>query len=301
MRAYHCYEQLYEPHQWYEIELLIQLISVWYWKKHGGSMGIYTEEKHLKVLEKYGIDKEYDFIDHKELKKERGIDSRRFWAISKIKCQLAIPEQEYVILDTDAYFRELPELHEDISFTGMHNEHHLTEKGKEVYPSLEQIFSPEMLSIFMPYSDVMPINTCFLHINDKKLVEEWADLAMRVAKWQSSTAPLHGEMMTVEQRLLPMLAESQGKLYSALVENVYLPGYEHLGSGSEWTPDPAREGNLREVGKNFFHLWGFKKNLTETELRKHIMRTIISDLRVNLPEKYDHAKTIFPTLSLYFS
>lgn len=315
MKAYHCYKQLKDPHAWYEIELLVQLLSVWNWKRLNGekSMGIYTEEKHLKTLEKYGIDKEYAFIDYTELDRlPADIDTKRFWAIAKIQCQTTITDKEYCIIDTDAFFREMPELHSSAAFTAMHNEHHLTEKGRNVYPALDMIFPPHMLDELRPTGGVvrdgkklrdldyiMPVNTSFLHVKDKAILDRWIEDAIATASWQSKRKEVYGEMMSIEQRLLPMLAEAEGFKYSTLVENTYLPGHENEGFGREWHPHPSVSGNLMEIGKIFFHLWGFKSVLNNPETRAGIMNALNSDITFYFPERKEEIRQKFPTLKEY--
>jgi hypothetical protein len=303
MKAYHCYKQLKEPHAWYEIELLVQLLSIWHWKRIGGksqSMGIYTEAKHLKTLEKYSIEKEYDFIDYSELDKlPAEIDTKRFWAIAKIQCQLTIPDKEYCIIDTDAFFREMPDLHNKAAFTAMHNEHHLTDKGRNVYPDMNLIFPAEVQRKLKSLDYIMPVNTSFLHGKDKHLLSTWIDDALKTAIWQSKRKEVYGEMMSIEQRLLPMLAESEGKSYSTLVENIYLPGHENEGFGKEWHPHPSVSGNLMEIGKIFFHLWGFKSVLDRDDTRASIMRALNSDITTYFPERKELIKEKFPTLKEY--
>jgi hypothetical protein len=51
MNGYHCYEQYNEPHEWFEIELLVQLLSILHWKELGHSMNLICDSAHLKVLE----------------------------------------------------------------------------------------------------------------------------------------------------------------------------------------------------------------------------------------------------------
>jgi hypothetical protein len=302
MKAYHCYKQLKDPHAWYEIELLVQLLSIWHWKRNnkGKSIGIYTEPVHLKTLEKYNIDREYDSVDYRELDKlPSDIDTKRFWAIAKIQCQLTIPEKEYCIIDTDAFFREMPDLYDNAAFTAMHNEHHLTDKGRMVYPELSRVFPPEIYAKMKDLDFVMPVNTSFLHVNDKQILDKWIESALYTASWQSKRNELYGEMMSIEQRLLPMIAELEGKPYSTLVENIYLPGYEHEGAGKEWHPHPQVSGNLPEIGKIFFHLWGFKKALGNDDTRRNIMHALSTDITVHFPSKKDELKSKFPTLKAY--
>ena len=297
INGYHCYEQLKEPHYWFEMELLIQYLSATYWKKHGNGIGIFTDEEHLKILTKYDMLNVYDTIDYTAIKRNSvGIDKSRFWAMSKIICQQSITDDSYAILDTDMYLRKMPELL-DVSFIGAHTENHLTDAGKLVYPPLSQIFSKELSDEFIVYENVLPINTSFLYLNDKELVKKWSSIAIETAINLSKKQELYGEMMTIEQRLLPILAKQLNRKYDTLISNVYLPGNESNEDGSEWIPMAKGGGNLMETISYYFHLWGIKRLLNKSDLRDFVMILLISEIQINFRDEYDYLRNKFPTLN----
>ena len=51
MIGYHCFEQYNaELSEFAEVELLVQLLSILYWKRAGNEMKLFTEDKHLRTL-----------------------------------------------------------------------------------------------------------------------------------------------------------------------------------------------------------------------------------------------------------
>lgn len=287
MKAYHTFELTKEPSEWFEIELLVQLLSILYWKKNGNEIGLFANERFIQELEKYGIDKLYSDVNI--LSNEYPIDKDRFWSMPKILCHKYIKDKEYCILDTDMFLREMPVL-KPVSYVAAHCEWHYTVSGKLVYPSLDKMLTGEKLEKFLEYNDVMPTNTSFLYVNDKELVDRWVNEAIEVAVESSKTYyedPFYGEMTTIEQRFLPIIARMMGKRYSVLITNTYVPALQHRMDGSEWTPHPEKDGNLKEVAKSYFHLWGFKKNLSDNVLREYIIQNLVSELKQNFETEYN--------------
>lgn len=299
MNGYHCYEQYNEPHEWFEIELLIQLLSILHWKKLGHSMSLICDPAHLIILEKYGIAQYYDEINYNSIQSlGKGINRTKYWAIAKILCNFLITDKEYAIIDTDVILSEMPDLKMDkpLSFTGMFCENHISGNGPMVYPQLEKVFNKHMVNQFKDYNDVMPVNTSFLHLRDRELVDEWTIVAYNTALKNSKKPILYGEMMTVEQRLLPMLARFMDKRYSTLVSNVYLPGKEVVQDGTEWAPLPQTGGNILDASRWYFHLWGFKKMLQNNkELRNNLISFLTNDLKQNFESTYN---TIQPNFKI---
>lgn len=300
MNGYHCYRQLKEPSEWYEIELLVQYMSALYWKRNGGKIGIYTEPKHLSILDKYKMTNIYDFVDSETLLRlPSSIDINRFWALSKLLCHNNISESEYCILDTDMYLRKVPTL-PNVSFVGAHPETHNTAKGQEVYKRLEEFLDLELYEKYKDFEEVKPINTSFMYINDKELVHKWTEVALQIAKHISKSPSFYGEMMTIEQRFLPIVCEELNKSYSSLISNSYLTAKIPDTDGKEWDPYPYTGGNLLEVSKYFFHLWGLKQQLNNKVLRDSVMRVLVRDIDLDFPQYYSRIKKKFPTIKQYF-
>jgi hypothetical protein len=92
MKGYHAFELNNEPGEWFEIELLVQLLSILYWKQHSGEIGLIANEQFIDVMKKYDMDSLYDSIDI--LKTEKEIDKSRFWAMPKIYVHNQIQESE---------------------------------------------------------------------------------------------------------------------------------------------------------------------------------------------------------------
>ena len=293
MKAYHCYEQHSTLSEWFEIEILIQLLSILYWKKYCGSISLLANDAHIDLLKHYEILDEYDSII---ILNDLDIDKHKYWASSKISCNLQITDKEYCLLDTDAFFRKFPDLTKKYAFTGMHCEHHLLDPKFSVYPDINQFYPSHILNKVSKHFETPPINTSFLHVKDKDFINSWAKYSIEIMK--SSPSSTQGEMISVEQHFLPMLAETQNKKYSTIVSNVYLPGHEN--SGDEWMPNP-REGNIGEISKIFFHLWGFKKQLKNQQIRDAVMSTLIHDIEKEFPDKKKFIADKFKTLGAYFN
>lgn len=287
MKGYHTFELNKEPSEWFEAELLVQLLSILYWKRHGNEIGLFANERFAELLHKYEMDSLYSDINI--LKSDYKIDKDRFWSMPKILCHQDIKESEYCILDTDMFLRKMPAL-KPVSYVAAHCEWHYTVSGKLVYPTLDMMLSGEKLKQFSEYEDVMPTNTSFLYINDKELVEKWSEYALEVAIESSKVYyedPFYGEMMTIEQRFLPIIARILGKRYSVLITNTYVPALQHKTDGSEWTPKPNEGGNILDMSKIYFHLWGFKKQFDNPLVRNQIVKNLNSELKQNFGNEYN--------------
>lgn len=286
MKAYHTFELTKEPGEWIEIELLVQFLSILYWKKSGNEIGLFANERFVELLRKYKLDEYYSEI--KELNTDNRIDTSRFWAMPKILCHQQITESEYCVLDTDMFLRKLPVL-KPVSYVAAHCEWHYSIEGKFVYPNLSTVLTGEKLERFSEYADIMPTNTSFLYINDTELVKNWVDQAIETAVECSSikSTPVYGEMMTIEQRFLPIITRMMNKRYSVLISNSYVPALQDKMDGSEWTPHPEIGGNLKEIVKDYFHLWGFKRNLGNKSIKDYIIQILIAELKQNFETEYN--------------
>lgn len=285
MIGYHCFEQYNaELSEFAEVELLVQLLSILYWKRAGNEIKLFTEDKHLRTLEKFRMHYLYSDIDTEAIKDfPDNIDKKRFWAIAKVRFHSIIPEDEYCILDTDMFLRRIPELDKSMSFIAAHPESHLSPSGLEFYPGLESILSGEKLEDLKQYSEVAPTNTSFMYLNDKELVDLWSKEAIAVAEELSKQpAKTPNEMMSIEQWLLPILATKHNKSYTTLISNSYIPG-NTLRHNIDWEPMPQEGGNLGEMQKIFFHLWGAKKILSNKKILDMILTTLAYDIKKTFP------------------
>lgn len=297
MKGYHVFDFNGIKGRWIEIELIVQLLSILYWKKHGNQIGLIANKEFINLLEEYEILALYDEVIELAPIDER-IDKTRFWAMPKITAHSQIQDSEYCILDTDMFLRKMPQL-SDVAFVGVHNEYHFSIEGRLVYPELSDLIQGELLEKFLPFEDYMPVNTSFLWVNDKKLIDKWSSIAIETAI-ELSNFPLstkYGEMMSIEQRFLPILAKLHNKQYDVLITNRYVPQLQYKSDGTEWSPEINKGGNLIDVSKWYYHLWGFKKALDNNNLRKLILDNLLKEFKLFFESSYNKYITKFKQIN----
>ena len=61
--GYHVYTQNSSLKEYYQINLLVQLASILFWKQNYGPLKLYTDPQSLKILQEYNLDVLYDDYD----------------------------------------------------------------------------------------------------------------------------------------------------------------------------------------------------------------------------------------------
>lgn len=305
MKGYHVRQHIRDFHVLDEFEIYCQLISVLFWKKHYGDIGLVTDYATLQILEPYKFLNEYSNIDTNLLPEHTNrvfIDKYKFWCYAKIITAAFVPESEFCIIDTDAYLRNKIDFDKRYDFIAAHAE---KTNIKSVYPALNKFLDH--------YSDdeaaMNAVNTSILYCNNPLLMRVWQKLAEQVSQYMSiktkyqdindTTVLPASYAVTIEQRFLPIVAKRLNCRYTTLIDNVFVPGTAT--TQSKWLPN-ARHGNLSSVMQSYFHIWGTKSSIrTNLDIRNQLYVIMTADFQTNFPDEFAKYYNIFDNLHNRFS
>ena len=276
------------------VELLCQLASALYWRKNFGPMGLYISPERESQVFHYGLHNAYSFVDtiHHEQVLMNG--SPRFWAYPKmmIAKHLSRDFDKFCILDTDLYIKSRYNFSIDAPILTFHYE----EIDPIKYPDVEYVSGPniyELAEIESPITnwDNKATNTAILYLNNvAPFVHEWMDhvdsIIKNSHKWE--TLPGAGDMIFVEQYLLPSLAKERGINIQTYLNSSWIPGPKvdvmHISPDMYgWIHNEPIE-EAKEKFDNVFHIWGLKHNLNYAIVRQAVLGRILSDLDKDFPE-----------------
>jgi hypothetical protein len=288
MKGYHVRQFIRPFHTLDEFEIYCQLLSVLFWKRHYGDIGLVTDPITLQQLEPYGFLHEYSDINVTLFDEymPKIIDKNKFWSFGKIVTAAFAPEEEFCIIDTDAYLRDKIVFDTKNAFIAAHPEY---TNNKKVYPTL---------SNFLPHYTVKEdkmkaVNTSFIYCNNPLLMKVWYTLAANVAKdvtlkhmYKMDTSIYAKFAVTVEQRFLPLVASRLGYEYDTIISNTYKPTTANKNE-REWIPDPRTRGNIADVSKTYFHIWGLKYAMKkDLALRSNVYTNMTSDFAEHFPTEF---------------
>lgn len=293
LNGYHVYytypstkpKNPYEP-----INILVQLASALHWRKFFGPIHLYCDEAHLAVLKEYGVDSVYDTINLDLLSHMPPVDGR-YWAFSKIYLAqyLLKTQSSLVLVDTDLWVSgPLESFDPTLAVQGLHT---------EIY-DVEHPYTPYIEPFYFNFDgkgfdgwdwSILPINCAFLYLNDVELVNEWYRRCLEVIETNVNTQDYGGsrEMVFMEQRLLPTLADRMNKRVSTVLQvsfNTCLP-YDTEESVNPWYPPFDSSLELSKSETIIKHVWGRKKRYGEKKIRTGIIKSVISDLQKNFTIK----------------
>lgn len=303
MTGYHIYYQFGEDSEFEEINHLVLLSSIVNWKKNYGPIKLFCNKKYLESISKYGIDKEYDFIDTELIEtvpyKEH---IKRYWSFCKIHLAKHISKQEssFCILDTDLWI-QAPRLLLSDNRNGncdllfYHTEAFDLSYEQNPYPLPENWITESELNDF-DWS-LPPCNCAIIAFkkNCNSLINAWYDKACEIierTKDNDSLPNVNADTIFIEQRLLPVLAAKMKIKYDVILPNTYLTFVSTAESnGQEWEPRLGHNEKSIRVSTYIKHIWGAKKFYSESWIRNLILQVTIN----SIPEKY---QKMYPELFL---
>lgn len=303
MKGYHVRQYIRPFHTLDEFEVYCQLISVLYWKKHYGDIGLIADPMTVAILAPYGFLNEYSEVNTTLFEEHmpKLLDKNKFWSFGKIVTAAYAPEYEFCIIDTDAYLREKITFDKGYDFIAAHPEF---TTNKKVYPALRNF-----IKHYTDKEDKMPaVNTSFLYCNNPLLMQVWHMLAAQVARnitleymYKNDTSMYAKFAVTVEQRFLPLVANRLGYKYNTIISNTYKPTTANKNE-KEWIPDPRRGGNIADVSQAYFHIWGLKHAMRKNlDLRHQIYNTMTYDFQTDFPTEFIKYYKAFDNLHNQFS
>jgi len=223
-------------------EILTMIVSALMWRKHNGSIKLYTDKAGYEFVSKHNLLELWDDgIDTDVLENNcYPIDPEVFWAAGKL-IALEACSAPCVMLDTDlVVMKPVATVLAPSAVTALHAEALAT----DAYLPAHLLKKPNGYTFPDYYNwEVLPSNTAFLHIRDEKfkrfyLSESKGFMFGNVDK----PAEMVSQMVFAEQRMLAICADHAG-----------LP-VDHLLTG------PFSLSNDLII-----HLWGFKESLRKSE------------------------------------
>jgi hypothetical protein len=278
MTGYHIYYQTSEDGEYEQINYLVQLASILNWKKNYGPIKLFCNQKYLESISKYGIDKEYDFIDTEYLESVPYKDSMStFWSFCKIYVAKKIVEMEseFCILDTDLWI-QVPDL--------LSQEHDLVFYHKEAYDMNYELNPYPEPSNWLTDSEleeydwnVDPANCAIMYFRNrsKELVDVWYDTALKIVeRHHDNDSEINTRCGTIfiEQRLLPTLAKKLDMSITVISPCTYLTWIPTtLADGREWRPLLTYSDYSLHIAANIKHVWGAKRYYNVEWIREMII------------------------------
>lgn len=281
--AYYAYPDYQNPYE--HLNILVQLASALYWKKHFGKIHLVCNIAHLKNLQIYGVDKVYDSVDLDLLKDMDSFDIR-YWSLAKIHLagKLAETKNRFTILDTDLWLRGIPKQF-DLSkdFIGLHRESFVVTDDNCAYPEPESFIGGEEA---LKYDwSTLPINTGVMYLNNPELVKEWYEFAKSVIernRFSPHPKAKHAvETIFIEQRILPTLATDRGYKVGTLIPSTYHTNLDNLPNTEtkdNWEPTFASSPEMEDCFEKIKHVWGLKKQFGDSKVRVGLSTLVIRNL-----------------------
>lgn len=284
MNAYHVFYKSKEMGEYHEIDLLVNLASCLFWKKHYGHIKLYCNQEFLDYIKPYGLDKAYDEINIDVLE---NIPFKpllnKYWSFCKIYAikHISEIEEKFVVIDNDFY----PSLPHDIDwecdFIGYHKENFDALHEDNVYET-PQTFLEEINYSKLNW-DVNPINCAFMYFSNKTLIDTWYSWAVGIIKnnAQNPHLPYNRDTIFIEQYLLAAIVSTLNLNSKVLLPNTYLQYISFNKHGHEWYPLIDSKPEYREIFDKFRHIWGLKRFYDQKEWRDFILGIVIDDLELN--------------------
>lgn len=295
MTGYHIYYQTSEDGEYEQINYLVQLASILNWKKNYGPIKLYCNQRFLESISKYGIDKEYDFIDTEYLESVPYKDSMStFWSFCKIYVAKKIveTESEFCILDTDLWIQAPNLLSQEHDLVLYHAEAYDLNYELNPYPEPRNWLIDSELEEYD--WNISPANCAILYFKNKskELIDAWYEFAIKVVERHkdNNTEPnLRCGTIFIEQRLLPTIAKKMGISMTVVSPCTYLTWIPTpLSDGREWRPVLDYSERSLYIASNIKHVWGAKKFYSENWIRELIIDTAMRGINVvqNQERKY---------------
>jgi hypothetical protein len=286
MNGYHVFYQSKEDSKYEYINYLVQLASILFWKKNGGTISLYCNSRFLNSLKKWGIDKLYheintDCLD--EIPFSQYVE--KYWSFCKIQAAKKISEsqKEFVIIDTDLWIQDPIFIDNSFQLIGYHSEI-IMDHPRNPYIPPDNFMSKDDLKLFD--WRVNPINCAFMYFNSSYLIEEWFRWSIKTISnnKDKEVKSMSIDTIFIEQRLLPTIAISLGMKIGTILPNVYYPHIESDSIGSEWIPKVGFNEENLYMCRNIKHIWGFKKYYDDPNTRNFVVQTVCDSLNKFFPK-----------------
>ena len=241
-------------------EILTMIVSALMWRKHNGSIKLYTDKAGYEFVSKHNLLELWDGgIDTHVLENNcYPIDPEVFWAAGKLMA-LEDTAAPCVMLDTDLIvLKPVATVLAPSAVTALHAE----ALAPDAYLPAHLLKKPSGYTFPDYYNwEVLPANTAFLYIRDQKFKRFYLNESKKfMFRNVEKPAEMVSQMVFAEQRLLAMCAD-----HSRL-------SIDHL------LTDPFSQANDLII-----HLWGFKESLRksatlQTIFAKQLFSKVVDEL-----------------------
>jgi len=281
MNGYHVFYQSKEiDGEFEEINYLVQIASILFWKKNEGKISLYCNSEYLNFIKKWGIDILYDEINTECLDKiqyKEYLD--KYWSFCKIEAAVDISkkDKDFVIIDTDLWIQETINIDSNFQFIGYHPEQSLNHPDN---PYVDPINFMNKKDLKLFDWSINPINCAFLYLNSKELINEWYKWSLKVIRdnKDSDKRDMSADTIFIEQRLLPIIANTLDMNVGTLIPNIYQPHIKSDNLGSEWIPKIGFDIDNQYMTWNIKHVWGLKKMYDDPNIRNMVVNTVKGSL-----------------------
>ncbi len=287
MNAYHIfYQSSNDIKEFDEINYLVQLASILFWKKNQGSISLYCNSEFIEHMKKWQLLDLYDDVNTVCLDNIPYKDYlKKYWSFCKIHASIDIlkSQERFVLLDTDFWIHNPIEISETHEMIGYHPEQKL-DHVKNPYLPAENFMNRKDVELF-DWS-INPVNCAFLYLNSPILVNEWYKWVIKTIdrNKEFEERPISADTIFLEQRLLPTIAYSLGLNVGTLIPNCYQPHIPSDSDGNEWIPKIGFDEENEYMTWNIKHVWGLKKMYNDPSIRNIVIDTTCGSLNKYFPE-----------------
>lgn len=285
MNAYHIYYQSSSSKEFDEINYLVQLASILFWKKNQGDITLYCNSQFLEQMRCWELLELYDDVNTECLDNIPYKEYlNKYWSFCKIHAckEISKNEDSFVLLDTDFWIHNTIDIPTDFEMIGYHPEQKLDDP-KNPYLSPDNFLNRKDLELF-DWS-INPVNCAFLYLNSNLLIDEWYKWVIKVIERNkyNNEKEISADTIFIEQRLLPTIAYSLNLNIGTLIPNCYQPHITSDANGSEWVPKIGFDDENSYLTWNIKHVWGLKKMYNDPAIRNIVIDTVCDSLNKFFP------------------
>jgi len=277
MIGYHVVWDPPRTSKWESWEVLLQVLSAVMWKEGFGPIKLLCDAKTLEYFKSIGVDELYDEIDVFDNSMLKGIDPDIYFAAAKLLGMLQVQDDQCAFIDTDLLLTPPKTPIDETNVYVFHREYPI----ESVYPDLWDRWK----SPIPTDSETHAMNCALVYWPNRELRRNYASMALKFMR----TNDYHGMydknvlMVNAEQRMLGFYLKHRGIIPDYYIKDIYIPDPDHV--SLSWIED-GLGSNLKNLKKEFLHLWGHKKELRNNKIEAAQYTFRLYELCV----KYDELK-----------
>jgi hypothetical protein len=280
-----------------QYKVLVQLLSVLYWKKFYGEIILYTDNVGLRYYENCGyplIDL-YDYVDVTTLQGSLDINPLTFWAGGKLFAVNNEPAP-FVMLDLDLFITD--DISNEFEGQDLVFSHYETLQIP-IYPNPKDMMGNDTYKIRDYNWSQLPGNVCMTYFGSEEFRKRYSSEAIQFMRSHDVNETTHAKntdrMVFAEQRLLTTIAENMGIKYKPIIKDIYNSNNFHIkynGNQIDTGEEPhwfvAGESNINDIPLH--HTWGYKQLLVNKGLKLLYVEQMQNLIKKDFPEYTKYLK-----------